>query len=126
VLWRLHRLDEALKSVDIVLVRDSGLAEAWHSGGIILHDLGAYDGALAAYDKALTLKPNLVEAWLGRGNALRARKRFEEAFTAYDKALALKLDLAEAGLVAAMFSTILSAMTKRLRLMTRRCRSSLI
>ena len=82
VLWRLHRYDEVLESIDKALARVSRLARAWH---VLLHDLGKYDGALAAYE-AMALNPDLIEAWLGRANSLQAYKRYEEAFTAYDKA----------------------------------------
>ena len=75
---------------------DPDCADAWHSLGLVLKELGNLDGAIDAYRTALQLHPIHELALNHMGNALRERGQPAEALACYQRALQVAPGLAAA------------------------------
>ena len=68
-------------------------AEAWHTRGWVLMNLGRDLEALDSCDRATTLSPDDVEAWNMRGNVLMSLGLYVDALDSYDRVIAISTDL---------------------------------
>jgi len=86
-LYRLGRIDEAIRCYDKALELDPRNANIWLDKGVNLHSLGRFGEAIHCYDRALELDPQDAYTWNNKGISLYRLGRFDESIRYYDKAL---------------------------------------
>nr|WP_255539289.1 tetratricopeptide repeat-containing glycosyltransferase family protein [Polynucleobacter sp. 71A-WALBACH] len=89
ILKELHRLEEALISLEAAIELAPEYAEAYNNKSNVLQDLHRYEEALQWYDKAISLMPDYAEAYSNKGNALELLHRHQEAMECFDIATAI-------------------------------------
>lgn len=90
------RLDDALGTLDRVIVGHPELIVAAATKADILAQTGSYDAAAETYGKLLASVDDNPEVWLWYGHLLKTMGRQGESVAAYRRATALDPDLAEA------------------------------
>ncbi|MGF1619289.1 MAG: tetratricopeptide repeat protein [Rhodomicrobiaceae bacterium] len=88
-LWRLKRLDDALKDFTRSIELFDGSASTYNNRANVYIDLGKYEEALADLNRAITLAPGYGAAYNNRGNAKFQLGRHEEALVDYRRATEL-------------------------------------
>jgi predicted O-linked N-acetylglucosamine transferase (SPINDLY family) len=89
VLVALKRPEEALASLDRVLLVDPSDVGVLSNRGFLLQSLHRYDEALASFDRALAIAPNQVEALANRAVLFAELGRHDDAVVNYDRAIAM-------------------------------------
>jgi predicted O-linked N-acetylglucosamine transferase (SPINDLY family) len=90
------KFEEALISIEKVLLSNRRNAIAHFTHGNILRALKRQGEALASFDRALSINPDYAKAWANRGVTLNELKRYDEAIANFDKALGINPDSVEA------------------------------
>ena len=88
-LWRLGRLEDALKDFNRSIELSNGSAATHNNRANVLSDLGRYDQAIADLDRAITLAPAYGAAYNNRGNANFQLGRHQAAVADYKRAIEL-------------------------------------
>ncbi len=90
-LYRLHRYEEALNSLDQAIQLDPSFALIKHHKGRVLTELHRYEEALNSFDQAIQLDPSDIDAYNGKGIVLAENlQNYQEALLVFDRAIQLE------------------------------------
>jgi superkiller protein 3 len=83
----LHRLDEALTSLENALMIKRTCHYAWNYRGMVLAKLGRFDEALMCFDRSLKVKSKNANAWYGRACCFALQGNVEQAIENLNQAI---------------------------------------
>jgi len=87
----LGKYEDAIKHIDLLLIKNPSSEEYWsYEGSIILHDMGSVEDAIKSFDKSLKVNPGFSHAWFNKGMLLARLGRAEDAIKCFDEAIKLK------------------------------------
>ena len=78
-LIQLQRWQDALESLDVLVRKYPGMADAWNNRSGVLHALGRREEALESLKPVLQLRPSDARAFYNAGAMLLSLNRFDEA-----------------------------------------------
>ncbi len=88
--WKIGQTDEALRTIQTAIQRDTGSSKAYSMRAFIEVELRKWKDAVEDFNKAQQLDNSNVEAYAGLGFVLNETKKFTEAIQTLNKAIELR------------------------------------
>lgn len=95
-LAKVEEYEEAIKTFDEVISKESAHIKAWDAKAKTLFKIDRYEEALACYKKLIELESQNETYWYGKGETLFKLERYREALDCYTYAIELHPNYTEA------------------------------